>query len=95
MKLELPEMALGAFIVYALMTRKLAQVEGVIPKEEEAMPETKPTRPIRKKPARTTPYGFLTGIDRPLWGPPTHAGVSTKVPSVTPEQKKIIHEIDP
>lgn len=80
MKFELPEMVLGAAIIYFLMRPKPARVEEIIPEAETP-------KPIKNR--RTIPYGFLDGLEEFPFGPPS------EVPRVTPEELRMIHEIDP
>lgn len=59
MKIEAPEIILGAVIVYLVMNRPIPIPEEV-PEEVEEQP----------KPVRQIPYGFTSGIEQQPWGPP-------------------------
>lgn len=79
MKVEVPEIILGAVIVYLLM-KYAARVPEEVPAEvTEELP----------KPPREIPYGFMSGIEQQPYGQPA------AVARVTPEQRRRIARIDP
>lgn len=74
MRFEVPEIIIGAVIVYLLMKPQPAPEPEIAPEEEAAVEEEveEPAKVLR----RPIPQGFLRGLEESPTGPPSQPSMS-------------------